>query len=116
MADPEILFLDLSTLQMGADHSGLSELRTDPVYSALTAVEQGRVYGLLPYNWYTRNFGSVLADAWYIGTVLYPDRFKGIDPGKKADEIYSFLVGAKVFDQMNGLFLQKAFTRIRILE
>ncbi len=116
MADPEVLFLDLSTLQMGEDHGGLFELRTDPVYRALTAVEQGRVYGLLPYNWYTRNFGSVLADTWYIGKVLYPEGFKDIDPGKKADEIYTFLLGAQVFDKMNDRFGQMAFTRIKISE
>ncbi|MCG8634593.1 MAG: iron ABC transporter substrate-binding protein [Desulfobacterales bacterium] len=116
MADPGVLFLDLSTFQMEEGHSGLYELKTDPVYRALTAVEQDKVYGLLPYNWYTVNFGSVLADAWYIGTVLYPDRFKDIDPGKKADEIYTFLLGTPVFDQMNNLFRQKAFTRIRVSE
>ncbi len=107
--DPDILFLDLSTLQMGEDHGGLYELKNDTVYKNLTAVKTGQVYGVLPYNWYTRNFGSILADAWYIGKVLYPGQFEDIDPGRKADEIYEFLVSAPVFNQMNALFKEMAF-------
>lgn len=83
-ADPDILFLDLSTLQMGEGHGGLHELKNDPVYKGLTAVKTNKVYGVLPYNWYTQNFGSILADAWYIGKILYPGKFVDIDPGKKS--------------------------------
>jgi len=114
--DPEILFLDLSSLQMGDNHSGLHELRNDPVYQALTAVKTGQVYGVLPYNWYTQNFGSILADAWYIGKVLYPDRFKDIDPVKKADQIYEFLLSAKVFQDMNARFQNMAFKPVPLSE
>lgn len=101
--DPDYLFLDLSTLQLGSA-SGLHELKADPVYATLTAVKEGRVYGLMPYNWYTTNYGSLLANAYFIGKVLYPDRFADIDPKARADEIYRFLVGAAVFDQMNEPF------------
>ena len=85
--DPDFLFMDLSSLQMGAKAGALHELRTDPAYRSLSAVKSGRVYGLLPYNWYTRNFGSILANAYYIGKLLYPDRFRDIDPVISADEI-----------------------------
>jgi len=111
-ADPGILFLDLSTLQMGENHGGLHELKNDPVYQGLAAVEAKRVYGVLPYNWYTQNFGSILADAWYIGKILYPDRFTDIDPEKKANDIYKFLVSKPVFDSMNALFKNMVFQPI----
>ncbi len=107
--NPDVLFLDLSTLQMGSGHSGLDELKTDPVFQALDAVANGQVYGVLPYNWYTQNFGSILADAWYVGKVLYPDQFKDVDPVTKADEIYQFLLSAKVYAVMDALFRNKAF-------
>ncbi len=94
--DPQIVFLDISTLQMGNNAGGLHELKTDPVYQILTAVQNSDVFGILPYNWYTRNFGSILADAWYAGTVLYPGRFSDVVPAKKADEIYTFLLGKPV--------------------
>jgi len=112
--DPRILMLDLSTLQMGNGMGGLHELKTDPAYRALTAVRTGKVFGVLPYNWYTRNFGSILADAWFIGKMVYPERFTDIDPPKKADEIYEFLVGKAVFADMNAAFGHLVFEKIPV--
>jgi iron complex transport system substrate-binding protein len=112
--DPEIIFLDLSTLQMGDKAGGLFELRTDPAYQALTAVKQGRVYGVLPYNWYAQNFGSILANAYLIGKLLYPHQFQDIDPEAKAEEIYTFLVGKPVFREMDRMFQGLAFKKILV--
>lgn len=113
-ADPDILFLDLSTLQMGEGHGGLYELKNDPVYRGLTAVKTNQVYGVLPYNWYSQNFGSILADAWYMGKILYPEKFGDIEPAKKADTIYEFLVSKPVFDSMNSLFKNMVFKPLDI--
>lgn len=110
--DPDHLFLDLSTLQLTPDTSGLHELRTDPGYQTLTAVKKGNVYGVLPYNWCTKNYGSILADCYFIGKLLYPEVFADIDPMEKADEIYTFLVNEPVFDKMNEMFGGLAFSRI----
>ncbi len=110
--DPQILFLDLSTLQMGEDQGGLFELKNDPVYQSLTAVENNNVFGVLPYNWYAQNYGSILADAWYIGKILYPEQFFDIMPEKKADEIYTFLLSKPVFQQMDRSFKQMVFKPI----
>jgi iron complex transport system substrate-binding protein len=114
MADPDILFLDLSTLQMGERHGGLHELKNDPVYKGLTAVITNKVFGVLPYNWYTQNFGSILADAWYIGKILYPDQFTDIDPERMADNIYEFLVSQPVFKSMNSSFKNMVFKPLDI--
>ncbi len=110
--DPEYLFIDLSTIQAGTGSGALHELRTDPVYRTLRAAVRGNVFGVFPYNWYTQNFGSTLADAYFVGTVLYPERFSEVDPQQKADNIYRFLVGAAVFEQMNGMFEHLAFRRL----
>lgn len=110
--NPDVLFLDLATLQMGEAAGGLHELKTDPAYQTLAAVQSGKVYGLLPYNWYSQNFGSILADAYYVGKVLYPERFKDVDPVVQADAIYSFLVGKPVFGEMNRLFSGQAFRQV----
>jgi len=110
--DPEKIFVDLSTIQGSKDVSGIEQLRSDPAFAVLTAVRKGEIYGVLPYNWYSQNHGSILADAYFIGKVLYPDRFEDIDPAKKADEIYAFLVGKPVFDQMNKAFGNLAFEKI----
>lgn len=110
--DPEVLFLDLSTLQLEGQASGLWEIKNDPALKTLGAVQTRKVYGLLPYNWYTKNYGSVLANAYFIGKVLYPDRFKDVEPAAKADEIYEFLVGKPVFNKMNTLFSNMAYKAV----
>ena len=110
--DPDYLFLDLSTLQLTQENSGLYELKTDPGYQTLSAVKEGNVYGVLPYNWCTKNYGSILADCYFVGKLLYPELFRDLDPVEKSDEIYSFLVGEPVFDKMNDMFRGLAFTRI----
>lgn len=112
--DPDYLFLDLATLQMGDRAGGLFELRNDPAYRTLTAVKEGRVYGVLPYNWYTNNYGSILANAYFIGKTLYPDRFADVDPVAKANEIYSFLVGKPVFEDMNRMFQGLGYAPVQV--
>ena len=110
--NPERLFVDLSTIQSDPKATAIYELKNDPAYQSLKAVKSNNVYGVLPYNWYTRNFGSILADAYYIGKKLYPKQFQDIDPAIKADEIYEFLVGKPVFAQMNKAFNNTVFQRI----
>ena len=102
--DPDVLFLDLSTLQLGGEASGHWEILNDPALKTLTAVQEKRVYGVLPYNWYTINYGSVLANAYFIGSILYPEHFKDVDPAAKAEEIYQYLVGKPVFQRDERIF------------
>ena len=110
--DPDVLFVDVSTLQSDPQGSALYELQNDPAYTGLTAVRAGEVYGVLPYNWYTSNYGSILADAYFVGKVLYPGRFRDIQPSAKADEIYDFLLGEAVFQQLNQAFQGMVFRKI----
>ena len=110
--DPDVIFVDISTMQSGDEGNAANELADDPVYRELSAVKEKRVFGVLPYNWYTSNHGSTLANAYYIGTILYPERFAGINPSAKADEIYTFLVGKPVFSQLNGFFDNAGFSPV----
>jgi iron complex transport system substrate-binding protein len=75
----------------------------------------------LPYNWYTQNFGSILADSYYAGKLLYPDRFEDVDLEDKTIEIYTFLVcegdeelGRDVYDKMADAFSSPAFTQLDV--
>lgn len=110
--DPEYIFVDLSTLQGGSEVNALRQLQSQACYQILSAVKKGKIYGVLPYNWYSQNHGSILANAYFVGKVLYPDRFKDVDPAKKAEEIYTFLVGKPVFREMKEAFGKMPFTRI----
>jgi len=104
--DPNYFFLDLGC-------KDISDLSNTTIFPVLSAVKDGRVYGLLPYNSYTTDQDTVLADAYYIGTILYPDRFSDIDPEIKADEIYTYLVGKPVFDTLNARYNKMAFIPLK---
>ncbi len=109
--DPEYIFVDVGTLQLG-NEGAIGELKNDTSLAGLSAVKNKKVYGVIPYNFYSTNYESVLADAYFIGKVLYPDRFEDIDPEAKADEIYTFFVGKPVFSDLNGNYSNMGFKQI----
>ena len=92
--DPDILIIDgggLSVLQ--------EDYTTNPdFYESLSAVKQGDVYLQLPFNYYGTNLEIALADAYYIGTVLYPEAFADVDPAEKFDEICQALLGIDAYE------------------
>ena len=96
--NPDVIFVD------EASYSLVKEDLKDPVYQSLPAVKNGRVYGVMPYNWYANNYDTVLADAYFIGKTLYPEQFTDVDPEQKADEIYTMLDGKAVYSDMKMLF------------
>jgi len=96
--DPDVIFVD------EASYNLIKEDLKDPVFQSLKAVKGGRVYGVMPYNWYANNYDTVLADAYYVGKILYPEQFADVDPAVKADEIYTMLDGKPVYTDMEGIF------------
>lgn len=98
--DPDIIFLDESALEaILEDYS-----RNPGFYEALSAVREGKLYGYLPFNFYTTNIDTAVADSYFMGKILYPDRFKDVDPVDKADAIYEFLLGAHMYERMAADF------------
>ncbi len=112
--DPEVIFVDVSTLRLDAGASALDQLRSEPVYQGLSAVRNGEVYGLFPYNSYTQNFEAVFANAYYVGKVLYPERFADVDPMDTAEEIAVFLNGGPAFETLNTQFDGLGFSRLPV--
>jgi len=111
--DPEFVFIDVGTIQMDND-GAIGELKTNPAFGGLTAVKNGNVYGVLPYNYYSVNYESVLADAYFVGKVLYPDQFADVDPKQKADEIYTKFVGKPAFADINANYKELGFAKIPV--
>ncbi|MDY6796048.1 MAG: iron ABC transporter substrate-binding protein [Actinomycetota bacterium] len=94
--DPDIIFIDESGYGMvKEDYAGNPGL-----YDSLQAVKDGSFYGYLPYNYYTTNIGTAIADSYFMGKTVFPDAFEDVDPVEKADEIYEFLLGVALYDQM----------------
>ena len=108
--DPDFIIVDLATLT-AAEGGALAELKNDPSYRELTAVKNSMVYTVNPHTSMNVNHETTLANAYFIGKLLYPEQFADIDPVKKADEIYTFVVGEPVFDllkaNVGGLSYQK---------
>ena len=99
--DPDFILVDLSTLT-AAEGGALVELKNDPSYRELTAVKNSMVYTVNPHTSMNVNHETTLANAYFIGKLLYPEQFEDIDPVKKADEIYTFVVGEPVFDLLSA--------------
>ena len=108
--DPDIIIVDLATLT-AAEGGALVELKNDPSYKELTAVKNSMVYTVNPHTSMNVNHETTLANAYFIGKLLYPEQFEDIDPIKKADEIYTFVVGEPVFEllkeNVEGLSYQR---------
>jgi iron complex transport system substrate-binding protein len=90
--DPEYLFIDLGL-------ETYEDLEKEE-YQSITAIENDDVYGLPPTRDYSINFGTVLANAYYVGSVLFPDAYSDVTPESKADAIYEEFVGAEVYDDV----------------
>lgn len=92
---PDLVFIDennLATVKQDFDK--------DPnKYTQLSAFQKGEIYGLLPYNYYHTNIAVALADAYYIGKVLYPNRFSEVNPEAKANEIFIAFLGKPLYQQ-----------------
>ncbi len=96
--DPDVLFVDLSGIHIaGPEISSLT-----PLARTLTALQSGEVYGVLPYNNYATNYEAILANAWYAGTVLYPDRFDDIELSEKVDHIFKMFLGKPLYDEIRA--------------
>jgi iron complex transport system substrate-binding protein len=94
--DPEYLFVDLGTETYG-------DLENEE-YESITAIQNGDIYGVPPTRDYSINFGTVLANAYYIGSVLFPEAYSDIEPTAKADAIYEQFVGAPVYDAVSEAY------------
>lgn len=106
--DPDLIFID------GA---GFNLVRQDyqkkpGFYKALKAFKSGKVYILYPYNLYLTNIDTGAADAYAAAKILYPTSFGDLDPKKKADDIYAFLLGKPVYVQMEKEFGEIAGTAV----
>ncbi|MEM4472733.1 MAG: iron ABC transporter substrate-binding protein [Archaeoglobaceae archaeon] len=93
---PEIIFLDLGNLHLiKADYS-----KDKTFYSSLKAFNDGKVYGIYSFNFYNTNIEQALVNSYWVGKVLYPEKFADLNIRDKANEIYEFFVGKKLYDEI----------------
>lgn len=90
-ADPDIIFLNPSNLPLIREDYN----RHPDFYRSLKAVREGRLYSQVSYNYNSTNMEIAVADAYYAGTVLYPEAFADIDFAAKAEEIFETMLGCR---------------------
>lgn len=82
--NPDIIFLDPNNRSYVEE-----DYKTNPnFYSQLKAFKDKKMYNCPGYIWYYSNIEVAVADTFYLGSVMYPEAFKDIDPKKKANEIF----------------------------
>ncbi len=94
--NPQVIFIDRAGRELVK--KDFREHRA--FFSHIRAFQKGQIYGVHPYNWYSTNYATVLANAWYVAKVLYPSHFRGTNPAQKADQIYQTFLGQGVYRQM----------------
>ena len=94
--DPDIIFIDAGGLANVQD-----DYKSNPqFYQGLTAFKNGKVYLQLPYNYYYTNIDIALCDAYYIGSIVYPDKFSDVNVVSKSNEIFKELLGKELYAEV----------------
>jgi len=102
--DPDVIFVDSYNRDRArADLDSAT-------FEELTAVSEGEVYTLLPHASYHHNYGSILANAYFVGTTLYPDQFSDVDLSATVDSIFETLLGAALYDDLRDTY--EAYRRL----
>lgn len=96
--DPEYIFLD---------SGGVALVRQDyaahpDYYAGLSAFNSGRIYQYPSSTSYYDNMEISLANCYFVGSVLYPEAFAGVDFEAKAGEIFAFFLGEEDYLDVLG--------------
>ncbi|MBP3420623.1 MAG: ABC transporter substrate-binding protein [Marinifilaceae bacterium] len=86
--NPDVIFVD---------HDGLNMVMDDLRRIRLDSAE---LHTIWPYNNVHSNFEVMLINSWYMGKVLYPDRFKDISIDEKRNEVLDAFLHAPVGDSL----------------
>lgn len=98
--NPEYIFVDNS----GVDIMLEDYPKNPAFYDSLQAVKDGKIFRQLQYNQLTTNIDTALVDMYFIGKMIYPKQFEDIEIEKKADEIYTELLGAPFYEKISADF------------
>ncbi|MDD3585995.1 MAG: ABC transporter substrate-binding protein [Thermoguttaceae bacterium] len=109
--NPDYLFVDLGTLSLN-QNGGISELQSQAVYAHLDAVKKNRLYGLYPNNSYNTNYAALLANAWFIGSITYPDQFQDVKIDEKINEMFQFMLNNPFMPQCPKEIKSKVYKTI----
>lgn len=89
MWDPEIIFLNPVNMNMVNE-----DYKKNPAfYEHLSAVKNGKIYSQVSFNFNSCNMEIAMVDAYYAGSVIYPEAFSDLNFEDKAEEIFTAMIG-----------------------
>ena len=98
--NPDLVFVDAWGLSLiTQDYQ-----RRPDFYRHLKAVRERRAHILYPFNMYTTNIETLVADAYAAGKILYPNLFSDLELPAKADAVYSFFLKRSVYGELKKNF------------
>lgn len=94
--DPDMIFLDFNGMRLiNEDYA-----ENPDYYHSLTAVGEGRVYSQISFRSSATNLETALADAYYAGSVMFPEQFADVDIEEKTGEIFEMLLGTNPYGDL----------------
>jgi iron complex transport system substrate-binding protein len=96
--NPDIIFLNPSNMNLVNEQVA----KNKTFYKGLKAVQKGNVYSQISYNYNWTNMEIAIADTYYAGKVIYPKQFSDVDPVKKADEIFTTMLGQPFYSKLEA--------------
>jgi len=95
--NPDYIFLDRAGLP-----SAVIDYRNNrPALNDMAAFKNDSIYGMMQSNWYATNWDTVLISCYYVGKIIYPDEFDDVVMEKKAEEIYTMMLGVNVYQEVS---------------
>lgn len=94
--DPDVIFLDPGNINL----VNVEYAKKADYFNSLRAVKAGNVYSIISFNNYTTNIEMAIADAYYAGKVLFPEKFGDIDIEAKTEEIFKNFLGKGIYADM----------------
>lgn len=103
--DPETIVLSGANLARAREDVG-----KNPEYESIAALAADETYTVLPRSSYHHNYGSILANAYFVGTRLYPDRFADVSLRSRTESVFETLLGEPLFRRLTDEY--DAFERV----
>ena len=94
--DPDIIFVDYNGLALINENYKSNAA----FYESLSAVKNGKVYAQISFRSSATNLETALADAYYGGTVIFPEAFQDISLEDKIEEIFTKLLGSNPYPDL----------------
>lgn len=94
--DPDYLFLNAANMELLKKDYAANQA----FFDNLKAFQTGHVYTQPSYNMNGTNIELAICDAYFDGATVYPEAFADIDLSTLYDEVFSTLLGANYYEQM----------------